>query len=67
MAERAFDDDTEFGADVLLHLPVQAGVVFDAVEEFDGELAELVFLHDFTGGLVVGQGGVEGVFVLGET
>lgn len=60
------DNHLQFCFDAFFYGPVDGGVFADFLVEDYGELTELVLLHELPGAVVVGYGGVEGVFVVGK-
>jgi len=51
----------------LLVLPVHRSIVFQAAQQLVGDQSELVISHDLDRALVLGQGVIEGNFLLAES
>ena len=66
LAKDALDQNSHSGTRRLSVLPVHGGVAFQAVQQFLGDDAKVVVPHHLDCALVLGQGVVEGDFLLAK-
>ena len=67
LAEYVFDQNAHACPRRLPVLPVHGGITFQAAQKLMGNDAKLVVAHDLNRALVLGQGVIEGDFLLAET
>ena len=67
LAQDALDQDPHSGARRFAVLPVHGSVAFQAVQQFMGDDAKVVVAHHLDRAGVLGQGVVEGDFLLAES